>query len=110
VLEAVLDNAARYFAADVTDLAFEVTDAGFAGIVANDGYDGVIVEGEILFGQAGSFALLLEQVIAGDFELFDLGVTVQAQNLHAVLERGRDSVKHVGRGYEEHFRQVVVDV
>src|SRR3954454_1542359 len=36
VLDAVLDDAAHYLAADVSDLAFKVADAGFAGVAAND--------------------------------------------------------------------------
>ena len=110
VLEAVLDHATRYLAADVADLALQVADAGFAGVLADDRDDGVVVEGEVLFRQAGCFSLLLEQVIPGDFELFDLGVAVQAQDFHAVLERRRDGVQHVGGGYEQDLREVVVDV
>ena len=53
VLGAVLDDAASNFAADVADFALEVADAGFAGVVANDGDDGVVVEGDVVFGQAG---------------------------------------------------------
>ena len=56
------------------------------------------------------FALLFEQVVAGDFELFQLGVAVQAQDFHAVLERGRDGVEDVGGGDEEDFGEIVVDV
>ena len=46
----------------------------------------------------------------GDFELLLLGVALQAEDFHAVLQRGRNGVHHVGGGDEEHLREVVVHV
>ena len=106
----VLDDLARDLAADVADLALEVADAGFARVVADDVAQGVVGEADLLFGEAGGFALLLDQVLLGDLELFDLGVAGEAEDFHAVLQRAGDGVEDVGRGDEEHLREVVLDV
>jgi hypothetical protein len=110
VLCAVLDDLAGDLAADVADFALEVADAGFAGVVADDFENGVVGEDDVLLAEAGLLALLLDEILAGDFELFLLGVALQAEHFHAVLQRGRDGVHDVGRGDEEHLREVVVDV
>src|SRR5580658_197677 len=110
VLGVVLDHAAGYFAADVADLALEVADARFARVIADDFENGFVLEDDVLFAQAGLLALLLDQILAGDFELFLLGVALEAQNLHAVLQRGGNGVQHVGRGDKKNLREVVVDV
>ena len=65
-----LDDAAGDLAADVADFALEIADAGFAGVVANDGGDGIVGEDDVLFSEAGGFALLPDEVLLGDFELF----------------------------------------
>ena len=90
VLGAVLHHAARHLAADVADFALEVAHAGLARVVADDLEDRIVGEGDVLLAQAGLLALLLHQVLLGDFELFVLGVALQAQDLHAVLQRRRE--------------------
>ncbi len=64
----------------------------------------------VLLAQAGLLALLLHQVLLGDLELFMLGVALQAQDFHAVLQRRRDGVQYVCGRDEQHLREVVVDV
>ena len=54
--------------------------------------------------------LLLYQKLLGDFDFFLLGVAVQSQHFHAILQRGRDRVHHVRGSDEEHLRQVVLHV
>ena len=58
---------------------------------------------ELLFGQAGGFALLAHQELLGDLNFFHLGVAMQPQDFHAVLQRGGNGVQHVGRGNEEYL-------
>ena len=53
------------------------------------------------FGQ-----LLADEVAAGDRELLFLGVAGQLEHLHAVAQRRRNRVEHVGGGDEQHLRQV----
>ena len=64
----------------------------------------------LLVGEAGGFELLLDEILLGDLELFVLGVAVQAEDLHAVLQRAGDGVEDVGGGDEEDLREVVFDV
>ena len=70
----------------------------------------VVGEGDVLLGQASLLALLLHEVLLRDLDLLRLGVAVQPQNFHAVLQRSRDGVQHVRGGDEEHLREVVFDV
>ena len=65
---------------------------------------------DVLLAQASIFALLLDEILLGDLELFDFGVSVQAQHLHAVLQRAGDGVEHVCRCDEKHLREIVFDV
>ena len=46
----------------------------------------------------------------GDLELFLLGVAGDAQDFHAVLQRLRNGVQHVGGADEHYFRKIVFDV
>ncbi len=46
----------------------------------------------------------------GDLDLLLLGVAGELQHFHAVAQRLRDGVQHVGRADEHHVRQVVLDV
>ena len=45
-----------------------------------------------------------------DLDLLLLGVAGELQHFHAVAQRLRDRVQHVGRADEHHVRQVVLDV
>ena len=47
---------------------------------------------------------------AGDLDLLELGVAGNLQDLHAVAQRLRNRVQHVGRADEHDVRQVVLDV
>ena len=85
---AFLHYLARHFAADVADFALQVADARFPRVGADQGSDRVIGELDVLVGQARLQQLLLDQELLGDFDLFRLGVPVQAQHFHAVLQRG----------------------
>ncbi len=60
--------------------------------------------------QSGFLALLGNQEALGDLHLFDLGVAREPDHFHAILQRRRDGVHHVGRGDEEYLAQVVLDV
>ena len=88
----------------------KIADAGFARVVADDFEDSVVVEDEVFLAQAGLRPLFLDEILARDLQLFLLGVALQAENFHAVLQRGRNGVEHVGRGDKENLREVVVDV
>ena len=50
--------------------------------------------------------LLRHQVALGDLQLLLAGVAGDLQHLHAVAQRRRDRVEHVGRGDEDDVRQI----
>src|ERR1019366_6362260 len=110
VLVALLDHLARDFAADVADLALEIADAGFARVIANDGGKRFVGEDDVLFGQSGLQALFADQILLGNLDFFRLGVAMQPQHFHAVLQCRRNGVQHVGSGDEENLRQVVLHI
>ena len=52
----------------------------------------------------------LDQRTFGNLELFRLGVAVQPQYLHAILQAARYGVDDIGRSDEEHLGQIVLHV
>ena len=56
--------------------------------------------------KAGGLKLALEKVALGDFDLFLLGIAGKLDDLHAVAQRPRDGVDHVGSADEHHPRQI----
>src|SRR5262249_30680108 len=103
VVRAFFHHFARDFAANVSDLALQIADTGFAGIAANQRDDGIVREPDVLFVEAGSLHLLLDQELLGDLDLFRLGVAVQPQEFHAVLQHRRNLVQNVGCGDEKYL-------
>src|ERR1700722_2754010 len=101
VVGALFDYLARDLAADIADFAFEIAYAGFASVGADEPPDGVVGEFDVLFRKARGQHLLLDQKLLRDLNLFLLGVAMQAQHLHAVLQGRRNGVHHVGGGHEE---------
>ncbi len=60
--------------------------------------------------QPGPLQLPGQQVAAGDEDLLLVGVAVEAHDVHAVEQRRRDGVEHVGRGDEDDLGQVEVEL
>ena len=56
--------------------------------------------------QAVVLDLLVDQVIGGDLQLLFLGVAGDLEHFHAVAQRRRNRIEHVGRGDEQHLRQI----
>ena len=56
--------------------------------------------------QAVRLELPAHEVTARDLDLLLLRVAGQLDDLHAVAQRARDRVEHVGGGDEEHLREV----
>src|SRR5215211_6325733 len=100
----------RRLAQQLADLALQVPDPGLAGVVADHGPQGGLGDDHLVTTQPGLVELPLEQVVAGDGQLLVLGVAVQADDLHAVQQRARDGLDHVGGGDEQHVRQVQLDL
>ena len=101
VIHAFLDHFARNLAADVADFALQIAHARLAGVGANQAGYGFVREFDVLIGEPGLRHLLLHQELLGDLNFFLLGVAMQPQHFHAVLQRGRNGVDHVGSRDEE---------
>ena len=110
VICTLFDHLARDFAANVADFALQVADACLARVATDDLPDRVVGELDILLGQSRLQHLLFHQKLLGDLDLFQLGVAVQPQNFHAVLQCRRNGVHHVGGRDEEDLRQIVFHV
>src|SRR6058998_653576 len=68
---------AGVFAADTGNLAFEISDAGFAGVMSDDEVNRLILELNLIRLQSAVFATTGDQVISRDLNLLLLGVSRQ---------------------------------
>src|SRR5262249_2735151 len=105
-----LHDFAGDLAADIADLALQVAHPSFTRVRADDLAQSIVSEGVLLFRQASGLTLFAYQELTGNFNLFELGVSVQPQDFHAVLQRSRNGVQHVGSGNEEDLGQIVLHV
>ncbi len=96
----------RGMAEDCADLALQTAHPGLAGIEPDDGGERRLVDGALLGGQPVGGELAPDQVALGDLQLFLLGVAGQPDDLHAVAQRARDGVQHVGGADEHHLAEV----
>src|SRR5450759_4846750 len=90
----------------LADFPLERTNAGLAGVALDHEPQRFDVDLDLLRLQAIGFKLAAYQIAPRDLELFVLGVARQADDLHAVLQRSRHRVQHVGGGYEYDARQI----
>src|ERR1700722_3334343 len=104
------DYFAGDFAADIGHFAAQVAYAGFVRVVANDVRDGLVGKFQVGLGQASGFDFFRDQEALSDLMFFLLGVARDAQNFHAVLQRLRNGVQHVGGANEHYLGEVVFDV
>ena len=65
---------------------------------------------DVIVLQAVFGRLLLDQELLGDIEFFDLGVAVDLDDLHPVLQRFGNIVQEVCRRNEHYLRKVIVQV
>ena len=97
-------------ARQAAELALERADAGLPRVAADDTEDGGVVDGQFAVGEAGALALARQQVAVGDEHLLVVGVAVEADDVHAVEQRSRHGVEHVGGGDEHDLREVEVEL
>ena len=89
------------FAADARDFALQRAHARFARVVAHDVAHGVFGNAQLRLFDAVGLHLLGQQVAHGDAGFFVFGVARQANDFHAVQQRGRN-VHGVAGGHEHH--------
>src|SRR5438105_4535633 len=104
------DDLARDLAADRGNLALEVANARLARVALDDRLDRVVGDDDVVGGEAGTFDRLWREEALGDLDLLGFRVAGQLQHFHAVAQRLRDRVQHVGRADEHDVREVVLDV
>src|SRR5690606_30346857 len=96
-------------AADRRDLTLEIAHARLARVVADDVENRLVGDLELVLLQAVLPHLLRNQVAARDVELLVLGVTRDADDLHAVEQRRRN-VQAVRRADEHYLREIEIDL
>ena len=92
------------------DVLVERPHARFAGVAGDDLFDDLRREDQLLLLDAVRLALFGQQVVQGDLDLVFEDVTRDVDHLHAVAQRRIDIADVVGRGDEEHLREVVLRI
>src|SRR5581483_1353654 len=99
-------DAARLLAADGSDIAFEVANAGFARVMPDEIAHRLTRELDRLRGDTVFLNLARNQVLERDMNLLFLRVSLKLDDLHAIAQRFGDGVEHVGGRDKQHLRQV----
>ena len=105
-----IDHFASHFAADVANLALEIPHARFARIVLDQALQAVIGEFQVAALEPRLLHLLRNEKALGDLQLLKFGIAGEADYFHAVLQRRRNGVQHVGGGDKKDLAQVIFDV
>ena len=102
-----LRHAARLFPRDRGDFAFEIPHASLPRVAVDDFAQSVVGELDLLAHLQPVFGgLLRDQVLVGDVDLLDFGITRQLDDLHAVAQRLGNRIDPVGRGDEQNLRKI----
>ena len=85
VLGSILDNGTRDLSANRGNLSFQITNAGFPCVVADDGPDTFVSESQLLRFQPIGLHLLPDQEAARNLDFLVFGVAGQPQHFHTIL-------------------------
>ena len=107
---AALGDLGGRLAQHLAELTLGFLDPGLAGVAVNDLAEGGVGDVDLVVAEPVAAQLAPEQVVTGDDDLLGLGVAVETDDLQPVQERPGDLLEHVGRGDEQHVRQVEVDL
>ncbi len=97
-------------AGDRSDLPFQVSHAGFAGVALDDPAQGRILELYFFRRYAVGVQLAGHEIRAGDVQLVAVGVAGDFDHFHAVAQRPGHRVHGVGGGDEEHAGKIERDI
>ena len=106
-LRTALRDLQRTATCETRQLAAQAPHAGFPRVAVDQVQDRGVLEHEATRGEARFLEHGRYQVALGDGQLLQPRVARQVHDLHAVAQRPRDGAHVVGRGHEEHVRQVV---
>jgi hypothetical protein len=109
-LDLLRDDARRGLSEDRPELSLELTNARLARVFGDYGLDDGIVDVYLVGQETVPLDLPRPEIAASDSDLLVDRVAVEANDLHAVEERARDRVGHVGSRNEEDLRKVQLDV
>src|SRR5262249_3128321 len=104
------DHLNGHLSADRSDLTLNVADPSFSRVMTYDRQDRLIRELDVLLFQPVCFALFPDEILLGNLELFGLSLAWDANNLHPILQRPRDSFERVSSGDEHHLGQIIVAI
>ena len=96
----------RLLAADRAEIPFQAAHPGFPRVVADYVAHGFFRKLNLLGGDAVLFDLPGDQILERDVNLLFFRVSLQFDDLHAVAQRFRDRIEHIGGGDEQHLRQI----
>ena len=85
------------------ELSLELSHPCLARVIGDDRLENLVLHRHLVLAQAIALQLPRPQVPARDRRLLRRGVAVEADHLHAVEQRRRDRVGHVGRRDEQHL-------
>ena len=106
----VLDHMPRHLATNGGDLPFQISNAGFFGIVIDDRPDRTFRDIEFYIINSAFLFLTRHQIALGDIELLELRVARQLNNLHSILEGKRNTGEHIGRRNKHHIGKIVIQI
>ena len=89
------------------NFAFQITHTRFTRVIANQVTNGAISYRPFIGLQAIRLAYLAHQMALGDFNLLVLGITGDANDLHAV-KQGLRHAERIRGGHEHHIRKIII--
>ena len=97
---------ARGLARERGDFAFELAHAGFAGVFADELAQRGVGKFHVALREAVFLELARDEIALGNLQFFRLGVAGQFDDFQPVAQRGMNRLEPVGRGDEQHARQI----
>ena len=92
--------------AKLLDLAIELPDAGFPGVVTYDRLERVVRDRELVLCDAVLLRPLRDEVLASDADLLVCGVAAELDDLEAVAERCRERLEDVRHANEHDLGEI----
>ena len=104
------DDQLGALAAQRSDLPLQGAHARLADIVVNQVVQRLVIDAAAAAVEAVALNLFWHQIALGNLELFLAGIAGQLDDLHAVVQRGRDAGRVVCRREEEDVAQIERDL
>ncbi|MNT67782.1 hypothetical protein D3C72_2059500 [compost metagenome] len=96
-----------YLTADVCNLSFQITNARFSCVVADNIANSRVLNRNFIFFQAMVLDLFRNQVVLRNMEFFLLDITFKLDDFHTIQQRSWNRVQAIRRCDEHNFRKIV---